>query len=706
MTPEPDQADEDGRPRTTPLQLAGSLVALTMMGLGQPILEALGNNPAFFIARASPRRDAIVMAVVLGILVPGMLTALVLLVRRVNHRTGEALHGVLLVGLGSLVGLQALRATLGWESGAGLLVAPAAALALTAALYRIDSLRELARWGTVLPGVSLGLFALASPTSGVLLSSDGVVGSAATGAEPIPVTVIVFDALPTASLMAGPDTIDHRRFPHFASFAEDAVWYTNATTTADLTFYALPALLTGRRAPHESLPIAADHPTNLFSLLSTSHTIHAVENYTKLCPRRLCDRTIRDGFPTWVRHVATDLSLVGAHEVLPRALRSHLPAADPVWARAAGGTARPSERAAVESSIIDRGEALKRTDRRRHLERATRAPGERPAARILHSMLPHSPFRYLPTGQQVTYDRMPGVRALGVRTPDEWLARFEQRRHLLQTGLVDRILGQTLDRLRATGDYDDGLVIVTADHGVSFDAGESRRRATVETLASIAPIPLLVKYPDRRGGQTDPRPVQLTDVVPTILDVLGAPVPDGIEGTSLRDSLPSDRPRRISATQGRKVAIPGTLDPWEVGHQVHEEFGMGWRGVYRHGPFAHLIGRSRTELPPARPGGVTAKLRDRQEILGSRADSDPIPALVTGTISFPEPLDEPLFVAVLFDGEIVGVGRTTQPEGNSARLLALVPPRAFTGGVTEIGLLGLHRSEAGLAVEEITIPPD
>ena len=64
-----------------------------------------------------------------------------------------------------------------------------------------------------------------------------------------------------------------------------------------------------------------------------------------------------------------------------------------------------------------------------------------------------------------------------------------------RSGYTDLLLGRALDRLRATGVYDRALIVVLADHGASFRAGEPHRAATAGNLPDIAGIPLFVKAP-------------------------------------------------------------------------------------------------------------------------------------------------------------------------------------------------------------------
>ena len=104
-----------------------------------------------------------------------------------------------------------------------------------------------------------------------------------------------------------------------------------------------------------------------------------------------------------------------------------------------------------------------------------------------HPMLPHSPWYLLlrPAVRERCADPRPRYRHLVGRP---WLVDQGWQRHLLQTGYVDRMLRRTLDRLEETGLYDDALVVLVADHGVSFQPGE-RRGATVEPLRTSPSSP-------------------------------------------------------------------------------------------------------------------------------------------------------------------------------------------------------------------------
>ncbi|MCP4806599.1 MAG: sulfatase [Proteobacteria bacterium] len=79
----------------------------------------------------------------------------------------------------------------------------------------------------------------------------------------------------------------------------------------------------------------------------------------------------------------------------------------------------------------------------------------------------------------------------------------------------------------------DTLVVVSGDHGESFgengvwfDHGDDVYDASLR-------VPLIIRHPDLANG-VDDRLVELDDVTPTVLDLLGLPAGRGLDGQSLR----------------------------------------------------------------------------------------------------------------------------------------------------------------------------
>ncbi len=141
--------------------------------------------------------------------------------------------------------------------------------------------------------------------------------------------------------------------------------------------------------------------------------------------------------------------------------------------------------------------------------------------------MPHEPWLYLPSGRQsrpAGNDPVEGINKLpGFDDPD--LSVHNHLRHLLQVGYTDHLVGELLDRLRRTGQLRRALIVVTADHGYSFQVGvRSRRLLSESNVEEIAPVPFFVKAPGQTEGRVDESLVRNIDVVATIADLLGGSV--------------------------------------------------------------------------------------------------------------------------------------------------------------------------------------
>ena len=159
--------------------------------------------------------------------------------------------------------------------------------------------------------------------------------------------------------------------------------------------------------------------------------------------------------------------------------------------------------------------------------------GDDPTLYVLHSLLPHVPYLYLPSGRRygVQAPALDGVR--NNVSQGAWPAEQAYQRFLLQVEYTDRALGLIRQRLKAKGIYDRALVIVTADHGVSYRDRGPRRKPTPANLQDIAFVPLFVKLPHQHAPKIDDGLARTIDIVPTIGRVLGVRMPWHVDGRSL-----------------------------------------------------------------------------------------------------------------------------------------------------------------------------
>ena len=307
-----------------------------------------------------------------------------------------------------------------------------------------------------------------------------------------PVVLIALDEISTVALMDGRQRIDARRFPNFGALARDATWYRNATTEYWLTEGAVPSLMTGRTPKPKLLPVYSHYPQNIFTLLGKGYRMRVVESLSTSV-RASSAATSGPAARGPCRHrdsLVSDVGIVYLHLVVPepyderRARRQRLV-----------GKLRPAEHA----------EEAPRRGARRSRAGGTCATSPTsstlPPADALPPPLPPPP-RPTSTSRPAGATRSTHRSCTGCdgRWRDRVARARSYQRYLLQLGYTDRALGLIMRRLRETGVYDRALVIVTADHGVSFRLGEPRRLPPARNLDDIAFVPLFVKLPGPEAG--------------------------------------------------------------------------------------------------------------------------------------------------------------------------------------------------------------
>jgi hypothetical protein len=466
---------------------------------------------------------------------------------------------------------------------------------------------------------------------------------------PRTIVMVVFDELPLTSLMKPGGRIDAARYPSFATLARDGTWYRGATAVHDSTALAVPAMLDGRypRAGLES--DVYSHPANLFTLLARDYELHVSEEATGLCPTSLC-------VPT------------------PGTTASHLSGGKP--------------------------------GRFRRFVRGVR-PTPRPALWFKHVLLPHVPWQYYPSGRsyrRFAPEPIPGLNSeLGFGIP--WLVKVSYQRHLLQLGFADRLLGELVRRLRQAGLYDDALVVVVADHGIGFRVGLERRTVRPRNVEDLAPVPLIVKLPGARGGRVVDRHVETIDVLPTILELAGVPVPDRVEGQSLLRPVAAQS-RRVTVfhrvgTELNTVGGEYTFDAAAVARRrdaaVRRKaalFGTGGgtnpEALYSIGPHPELIGARAASLRalPRAAAGRPARIDQRADLLDVEPASGFVPGQITGVIPNGRP-GGGREVALVLGGTIAATGRTFSLEGfpRIENFEMMVPESSFHRGPNEAQLV-------------------
>ena len=275
------------------MTVSGRLAALHIASLwglavAQPLFDVLRGSPEFFVAHdAGPAN--LVGVVLLCCLAGPTIAALVLWIAdrlAPGWRPGAA--GIMVGSLTAAIALAALKPLGGWHPGLSLALAAGCGAAAGVAYIRLAPLRLFATLLSPALVVVPVAFLLTTGIAGLLAASDEEPAlDVAFGATP-PVVIAIFDQLPLISLLDADGRIDPALYPHFAALASESTWFRNASAVAEYTSFALPAILTGTYPELGRLPVAADYPENLFTLLGGRYRLHVQEPLTELCPAALC----------------------------------------------------------------------------------------------------------------------------------------------------------------------------------------------------------------------------------------------------------------------------------------------------------------------------------------------------------------------------------------------------------------------------------
>ncbi|MDQ3036585.1 MAG: sulfatase-like hydrolase/transferase, partial [Myxococcota bacterium] len=200
-----------------------------------------------------------------------------------------------------------------------------------------------------------------------------------------------------------------------------------------------------------------------------------------------------------------------------------------------------------------------------------RRPQERPFFLYVHTIDPHVP--YIPPSETLAlYDPDPysgivdftrdrqlleGIKIGRIRLNERDRTRLEAL-YDSEVTYHDTHFGSMMQALESRGLADDTIVVFTADHGEEFWDHDSvgHGHSVWEELINV---PLILRIPGvTDGAMRIDDAVGLVDVLPTIFDALGMPIPEDLSGESFLPQLlgaSSDAPR---------FTVTGFMDGWRA----------------------------------------------------------------------------------------------------------------------------------------------
>jgi hypothetical protein len=527
---------------------------------------------------------------------------------------------------------------------------------------------------------------------------------------------MVFDELSLVSFLDDAGQLNAVRFPNLAALAADGVWFRNATAVSGNTQSALPSILTGRYPEPRATPTIADHPNTVFSLVGPNYRFEVFEATTSLCPYQLCSNT---GPPRLDRQagMATDIAVVAGHTFLPPDARASLPDLTQSWAGFAGVDDDEDDAPDDEASGATSGPRVIRARRswrnRWHsasgadhvgaFERFANgisADDHQPTLYFVHTLATHQPARWMPSGQQISGRvGLPG-RTKEKWTTVDWLVAQHHHSEIMQAMLADTMVGKVRQRLTEAGIYDSALLIVTADHGISFLPGDNPRNFSGTNAAEILSVPLFVKAPRTTPGVArgaiDDTNAETVDILPTVAHVLGIEPAWTVDGRSLIGDPPHAQKKFfINAATMHETYGPDEFRPIrdQLAKRQAEMFGLGKWPVFGVPGLLALAGRSVEsfgDIPAI--DSVRVVVEGRDALVNLNPKSRYLPAQLMGRFDQADARDAARHVlAVALNGTIVA---TTRAWPGSVRWMVMLPPDGLRAGRNDVEVFVVEPSGA------------
>ena len=596
--------------------------ALLTPGIAQPMLQLYGSNLAVFTS-ADVSGAAVVVFALLVLLVPPLLILLLdVFSRALPAGAGDAVRNVLVAVAALPFGMLLVRSVdVPWPVATGMAGVVAVLVAVLHA--RRESVRTWLSWLSLLSPVVLTMFVVSSqsviwePSADVVSVATTTVPpnsgtTSTTKPENVSVLWLQLDEAPLWPLLRTDGTINDKRFPGFALLAQNSTWFRNTLGVSQTTVDAVPSMLTGKTPVTGRAPTYSNYRKNLFALMYKRRAFDVHEMATALCPREACatvsvsgGEAIANGGGSGVESTTTtvaensqpavtaqerradygvffrDVMVVLGHKLLPKGLRSRLPAIDEGWGGFGannnvdvasseltspdttapkpvspptlpriGGTTVPKK---FSDTVV---ESKKNTVRRWEADgaksqvpvaedmimRAARASV--PTLHFAHVLLPHRPWQLTPdlrTTRFVSTDKR------DAKVEDR--VRDEYQAFLAQYVATDRIVLNLVTSMKRSANWNRTMIIVTADHGLAFEPGESKRKdinpERIDTLEEIYRTPLFIKFPDQNAPAVNDCPTHGYDVMPMVVRATGLDAGWNFDGVDVSSSCPARTVRTI-----------------------------------------------------------------------------------------------------------------------------------------------------------------
>jgi hypothetical protein len=426
------------------------------------------------------------------------------------------------------------------------------------------------------------LFVFASLAAAVPVILAVFAGGAAQAATPIDFTSdpqrpsivwVVSDELQYPLVFDGSGSI-RPEFPNLKALQAQSTTYTHAYSAANYTDYAVPSMLTGisdiaEQGPERMQEVRASIGI-VPSLASEYSVVMESPLYRFECDTSDCasvGAAAEGNFASRMLGFAADTAAIAGRTALARPFSDAFPSLDGKWRDFWSGGDEFGDNA--EGNSVGKAIAGLRV--------AEQTAPSAPIFAFWHTIRTHAPWNVDREGKEIYPSRLPivddahmvGSNKAGTYSTPE-LQSIERRLYANSAIDFDRQLGLLIAELKATGRYDNTIIVITADHGAGITVEADRRVGDTleQRWTEVAHVPLMVKDPNQTTPATVEAPRSTGQIARTVLNTAGATPPvDMAVSPDLSKDLPNGP---VFATVGGGVMTPWVYqgapepDPWQL----------------------------------------------------------------------------------------------------------------------------------------------
>ena len=193
------------------------------------------------------------------------------------------------------------------------------------------------------------------------------------------------------------------------------------------------------------------------------------------------------------------------------------------------------------------------------------------------------------------------------------------RKYLQPLRQISQEIDTFVQKLLALPGWSDTLFVIVSDHGEGLDDHPNVEKSRYHgrlLYESQLRVPLILYRPGwTYAGRVIERPVRLLDLMPTLLECAGAPVPAGLDGVSLMPLLQGGEvalpPYFVAETELRehdKAAVYGS--DWKYIENYDQHVGLGPRELQAMGARENGVRTDRLAQHPDTAQAMAAYLED------------------------------------------------------------------------------------------------